>query len=170
MERIIQVIYISISIYIHVCVYYHFLVVYGQPYTAARYNVNLVYIPSTCILMYKQWFPVCTEPSHYLGKYSSKKYEIAFPSMRMKYHWTEVSLNKIEIIDPYSTGYFFLKMKSYLMILVSKTVIYFVCWKLVKYKVYLGHTVGAEGLMLQHQGICSCSVDYTQMCLKMFMG
>ena len=43
------------------------------------------------------------------------------------------------------------------MILVAKTVIYFSCWKLVKYKLYLGNTVGADGLVLQHQGICSCS-------------
>ena len=79
-----------------------------------------------------------------------------------------VSLNKIESIDPYLTGcFFFIKMKSYLMILVTKSLMF---WKLVKYNVYLGNIVCADGLMLQLQGICSCSVDYTTMCLQLFMG
>ena len=171
MERIIQVMYIYIHIYVYIWVYiciyiyYHFLVVDGQPYPTARYIVNLVCIPSTCILSYKQWFPVCTEPSHYLGKYSSKKYEIAFLSMIMKYHWTQLKVLTLIQLD-----IFFLSKWNFISWLVSKTVIYFSCWKLVKYKVHLGNTVGADSLVLQHQGICSCGVDYTPMCLQLFMG
>ena len=87
--------------YMYIYIYYH-LLVDGQPYTAARYIVNLVYIPSTCILRYKQWFPVCTEPSHYRGNYSSKKYEIALLSMRMKYHRTKLKVLTLIQLDIFS--------------------------------------------------------------------
>ena len=42
--------------------------------------------------------------------------------------------------------------------------------KLIQYKDYLVSTVGTDGMLLQHQGIDSWSVEYASMRFQLFMG